>query len=228
MFRTKVLTGMCVSMALFACSPAEMPSRGLTDVFPAVAGPAAEAVAAKDAVTVGYDIVSYSVSVPKSLLVSEADVYLPIADIVWHGDPEGDRHAQVKALFMTGFESGTTGMTAGRAVTVDVQVEKFHALTPKTRATFGGNFAMHFFLTVYDANTHAIIDGPRLVIADTPASGGVKALREEAAGITQTTVITGHLASVFREELSRPAMPTAAPNLVSRNAFSPSDLTLAE
>jgi hypothetical protein len=68
------------------------------------------------------------------------------------------------------------------------------------------------------------------VLADTPASGGVRALREEQRGITQKFVVTNRLVEVFDEELAKPAQPPAG-NLelqVSRNDFSPMDLTLAD
>ncbi len=98
----------------------------------------------------------------------------------------------------------------------------------KTRATFGGNFGMHFLLTVYDAHTREILDGPRQIIADVHGSGGLAALREEQQGITQTTVVEGRLAEVFARELSRMRVPAGSAEVVSRNDFSPSDLTLAQ
>ena len=221
MFKTKIVVGLCLTLGLIACSPAEMPSRGLNIASPAVSGVSAQAARAQTL----YNVVNHTVSVPRNLLVSEADVYLPIADIVWHGDPAGDRHEQITAIFDAAVTQSTQDMTVGRAVEVAVEVQKFHALTPKTRATLGGNFAMHFYLTVYDAATHEVLDGPRMIVADTRASGGVRALREEQQGITQKSVITARLVEVIDHELSRPG---AAAQAVSRNDFSPSDLTLAE
>ena len=201
MLKAKIIAGFVVSMALFACSPAEMPSRGLNIASPTVP----DISTVRDAVQAQYNVVGYSVSVPRSLLVSEADVYLPIADIVWHGDPDGDRYEQIKAIFDAALAQSTQDMTQGRAVTVSVEIKKFHALTPKTRATVGGNFAMHFYLTVLDAETNEVLDGPRMVVADTKASGGVRALREEQRGITQKSVILAHLIDVFDDELTRAA-----------------------
>lgn len=228
MFKARIVTGMCVSMALLACSPAEMPSLGLKIASPTIAEAAGSVVAQDAAVQTRYQVVNYVVSVPQSLLVSEADVYLPNADIVWHGDPDGERHQQIKAIFETALAQSTQDMTTGRAVTVAIEVQRFHALSPKTRATLGGNFAMHFYLTVYDAATNQVLDGPRMVVADTPGSGGVRALREEAQGITQKSVITARLVAVFDVELSRPGRAAAVPEMISRNDFSPADLTLAE
>lgn len=233
MVTVKIIAGLCVSLALFACAPAEMPSRGLMDISPAVGSdqPASEIMArlgGKQLVAAHYNIVDFTVVVPQSLLVSNADVYLPNADIVWHGDPPGDRRAQVKALFVAGFTRGTANMTQGQAIMVNIEVQRFHALSPRARATVGGNFAMQFILTVYDAATGAILDGPRMVRADTPASGGVRALREESQGMTQTTVIEARLEQEFRIELAQRYVIIDGAVPVSRNDFSPSDLTLAE
>lgn len=223
MIKVKLLGVLCVSMGLSACATAEMPSRAQTDLFPAVAGQVQDvAFSAADLTVVGYDIV-----VPKTLLASEADVYLPNADIVWHGDPAGDRHAQIAAIFDTAFQRGTAQLTGDHPVTVHLEVTEFHALTPKTRATFGGNFAMHFVMTVVDATTGAIVYGPTAIKADTPASGGRKALQEEADGITQKVVIVAHLSEVIAGLMQQVVIPQADA-VTSRNAFSPYDLTLSQ
>ncbi len=223
MLKVKLLGVLCVSMGLSACATAEMPSRARTDLSLAVASPTQDvATTAVDLTIARYDIV-----VPRALLVSEADVYLPNADIVWHGDPVGDRHAQIAAIFDAAFQRGTADLTGSHPVTVRLEVTEFHALTPKTRATVGGNFAMHFVLTVADARTGAIVYGPVAVMADTPASGGRKALKEEADGITQKVVVVARLAHVIAEQMQRVQIPQAEV-ATSRNAFSPSDLTLSQ
>lgn len=206
MFKARIVTGISATLALFACSPAEMPSRGLA-MDATLAAPMQ--MAAPNAATAQphYNVVAIDTLVPHELLVSEADIYLPIADIVWHGDPEGDRYAQIEAIFDAALGRATQDMTTGRDVRVVVQVEKFHGVTPKTRATVGGNFAMHFYLTVLDANTAEVLDGPRLITADTHASGGVRALREEQRGITQKVVVTERLVQVLDAELAKPGVP---------------------
>lgn len=228
MFKARIILGLCGAVALFACAPAEMPSRGPAISSPVL--PGAPAATTAPAAAMAYNVVMTSVLVPRDLLVSEADIYLPRADIVWHGDPAGDRYSQIEAIFRNALGRSTADMTSGRPVEVVVQIEKFHGVTPKTRATVGGNFAMHFYLTILDAATGQLIDGPRLVIADTPASGGLRALREEQRGITQKSVVTDRLVEVFDLELSKPGQPPAG-NLnltLSREDFSPSDLTLAD
>ena len=224
MLQARITMGLCVSMALFACSPADMPGQGLNLSSPL----AANGGGTNAAVQVQYNVRDYDVIVPRSLLVSEADVYLPRADIVWHGDPAGDRYRQIQSIFETALAQSTKDMTQGRAVTVSIEIRKFHALTPKTRATIGGNYAMHFVVTVRDAKTGQVLDGPREVVGDAKASGGVRALREEQQGITQKSAILAHLVEVFDRELTRPGRPVVADPAASRASAVPFDLALAE
>ncbi len=149
-----------------------------------------------------YDVVGISVNVPQSLRVSEANTFHPNADIVWHGDPYGDRYQQVADIFRNAATAATGPMRHGRVVNVGIEVVRFHAVTDKTRSTFGGVHSMHFMLTVTDAATGQVIDGPRLVRADVRAAGGSAAIAEDRAGRTQRVVVTEHLTEVLRRELS--------------------------
>lgn len=158
-----------------------------------------------------YAVREVRVEVPRELQVSEANLFYPVADIVWRGEPKGDRYAQVRNLFIDGIGFGTAGMEQGRPVVVEVTVRRFHALTEKTRYTVGGVYSIRFDLTVRDADTGAVIEGPRFVIADAPAAGGKKAIEEEAAGRTQRVVIVENLAQVIRRELSAVAGSGGAP-----------------
>jgi hypothetical protein len=160
-----------------------------------------------------YAVREVRVEVPGALQVSEANLFYPVADIVWRGEPKGDRHVQVRSLFLEGFGFGTAGMDQGRPVIVEATVRRFHALTEKTRYTVGGVYSIRFDLTVRDAETGAVIEGPRFVIADAPAAGGRKAIEEEAAGRTQRVAIIENLAQVIRRELSAVAEvgPRATP-----------------
>ncbi|MDP4031494.1 MAG: hypothetical protein Q8P60_01340 [Pseudorhodobacter sp.] len=149
-----------------------------------------------------YDVAEIRISVPETLKVSEANLFYPVADIVWRGDPRGDRYTQVKAIFDESVAEGTQGMTTGPRVIVEVEVLRFHALTEKTRYTVGGTHSLKFNLTLLDAATGLAIEGPRRVVADIRASGGAKAIAEDQAGRTQRVVIVEHLAQVIRQELS--------------------------
>ncbi|MDZ4096551.1 MAG: DUF6778 family protein [Paracoccaceae bacterium] len=171
-----------------------------------------------------FDVAEIKVSVPQKLRVSEANMFYPIADIVWRGEPLGDRHAQIKAMFHEGLSQGTQAMTNGLPVVVEVEVLRFHALTEKTRYTIGGVHSIKFDLTVRDATNGRVIEGPRRIIADVKAAGGARAIEEERIGRTQRVVIVERLAQVIARELST-VVPVAAPSGV-QTARSSSDWQL--
>ena len=62
----------------------------------------------------GWRLAEVRVSVPKTLVVSEAKTLLPRADIVWREDPMGDRHAQVGKIIQTAVLRGAGAMLFGR------------------------------------------------------------------------------------------------------------------
>lgn len=208
------LTMLLVVLGLSACASVNEPaSRGATPGTPGLAPVPAAAVspitAPVEATTAylvaQYDVEAIRVTVPRSLKVSEANTFKPRADIVWRGEARGDRHAQVAAIFQEAMTTGTAMMQKGRKVDVEVEVIRFHALTEKTRYTIGGVHEMTFRLSVRDAATGEILDGPREVVADVKASGGSAAIAEDQAGRTQRVVIVERLAEVIRRELSAPA-----------------------
>jgi hypothetical protein len=221
------LRAMLVGTLLFgaaACTTTETATRD------ASADPAALTTVGTALTAPDYDVTAVSIIVPRTLRVSEANVYFPIADIVWHGDPLGDRYAQVTAIFEDSFALGTADLNGSRKVEVTAEITRFHALTPKTRYTIGGTHSLHFLLTVRDAATGAILDGPRPVVADIKASGGQRAMEEEAAGLTQKLVIQERLVQVIHDELTAPLRlaPVAAGEAVGRQDFSPIDLNIVE
>lgn len=188
----------------------------LTGIVSGRLGTSGEMVAAH------YAVDRFEISVPRGLTVSEANVFVPRSDIVWHGDPLGDRREQVRDILTDAAGVAGQSLGAGQHVVVQVELVRFHALTPKARYTVGGNYATRFVLTVRDSASGEIVDGPRLVVADLKASGGQRALEEEAQGLTQRVVITAHLADVLRQELSQ-RLVTAEPG-VARARFEPAAL----
>jgi hypothetical protein len=157
-----------------------------------------------------YDVQDVSVIVPADLRSSEANVFYPLADIVWRGEPMGNRHDQVRQIFGEAATTATTSMTRGRPAVVEIAVTRFHCVTEKTRYSVGGTHSMHFTLTVRDAQTGDVIDGPRAVVADVKAVGGARALAEDAAGRTQRVVVLERLVQVLRIELSVPVQAQVA------------------
>jgi hypothetical protein len=176
------------------------------------ATPTALRVAAAATVRVAprYNVAEVRVSVPAKLRVSEANRFFPVADIVWRGEPPGERHAQVRAIFEQAMKAGTAQMRSGPKVVVDIEVVRFHCLTEKTRYTVGGFHSLHFILTVRDAATGTIIEGPRRVEADVKASGGARAIAEDEAGRTQRVVVVEALTRAILRELSTPVLASGS------------------
>lgn len=151
-----------------------------------------------------YDVVGLKVAVPRDLTVSEQNVYYPTTDIVWRGEPQGDRYAQIQRIFEEGFGRGARSLNGARDVAVDVEVRRFHSLTERARYSVGGVHSIRFVLTVRDARTGEIVEGPRLVAADLAAFGGERALQADRAGQTQRVRLVDHLARVAVAELGDP------------------------
>ena len=157
-----------------------------------------------------YSVSMIDVIVPDTLVVSEANMFYPKADVVWRGEPQGDRLAQIKRIVEEGLAAGVSGFKQGPAVVLSVQLERFHALTEKARFSVGGVHDVVFLLTVKDASTGTILEGPRRVELAIRASGNDAAIAEDAAGRTQRVVIVEGLSDAIRRELSGP-MPSPEP-----------------
>ena len=223
MMRTfRTLTLLAMAALVSACAGMEPASRAAVDPQTRLDTIGTAPSAAIPISTEPYQIAGVSIRVPQSLRVSEANMFFPIADIVWRGDPRGDRHVQVQAIHAEAMGRATANLTTGRAVLVDVEVTRFHCLTEKTRYTVGGNHSLRFILTLRDAATGAIIEGPRAIIADVKASGGSIAVAEEAQGMTQRVVVVNRLAEVLAYELTHHVpLPAADQPLLSAAGVAP-------
>ncbi|MEO0936829.1 MAG: DUF6778 family protein [Pseudomonadota bacterium] len=177
---------------------------GTADVTRAAPFQPLEAEAAAPTELAPVTITAIIVQVPRSLKVSEANRYLPAGDIVWRGDPIGDRHAQVQAIFEEAFARTAANMVGSREVIVDARVLRFHGLTEKARYSVGGVHNIEFDLMFRDAQTGLVLSEPRRVRADLAAFGGQQAIEADAAGQTQKVRITAHLAEVLRQEIMVP------------------------
>ncbi|MDJ0631188.1 MAG: hypothetical protein QNJ44_23230 [Rhodobacter sp.] len=189
--------GACASVD--AVSPIEPASRNIapaTTLNAPVEAPA-QSVAS-------YKVVGVTVNVPETLRVNEANRYYPGGDIVWREDPIGNRHEQVRVIIQTALEKGAARVDGDQDVIAEVSVSRFHALTEKARYTVGGVHAIQFSLRLVDAETGAVVRGPKFIKADFEALGGQAAVRAEARGVTQKVRITDHLAYVIEQELTRP------------------------
>lgn len=189
----RLIVGLMAGLGLTACGAVDTASRNAMPQEMAVARQAPSV-----------RIESFNVVVPRALRVSEANRYYPGGDIVWRGDPMGDRHAQVKAIFDTSLGRSVPLVQGEQPVRVDIEVKRFHALTEKTRYTVGGIHAITFDMTLRDPQTGAALGPTRTIRADLVGYGGARAMAAEARGVTQKYRITNHLVGVIQKELTDP------------------------
>lgn len=217
---TKIAT-LGLALALSACVSSEPASRGVSDDALTLASRGTGAIpqgASPRVIAPLYTLREVRVDVPRELRVSEANSYYPMADIVWRGDPIGDRYAQITAIFQDAGQRAAATMQGPREAILSLRLVRFHGVTERTRYTIGGTHNMVFDMTVLDASTGAVIDGPRRISADARAAGGQAAIQEELAGRTQKVVVTEKLVETLRRELSG---TVTDPALVARATQNP-------
>lgn len=191
---TRLIAAALLALGLSACATPETATRNAPlDV----AGLAPGAVQAQQA----YNVVRFDVEVPGDLRASEANMYYPIADIVWRGDALGDRHAQVAALFQEAAARASDSFDGPNDVIVQIQLSRFHGVTEKTRLSVGGTYNMVFLLQVVDARTGAVLEPARQVVANLDAPGGAVGRALIEAGQTERVRVVDHLTSVLMSEL---------------------------
>jgi hypothetical protein len=150
-------------------------------------------------VTRGWTVSAVKVSVPQSLRVSDVNRVAPNADIVWHGDPEGDRRQQVSAIVQDGITGGAAELAGPRAVTFSVTLLRFHGVTPAAVAISPA--AVHnisYMIQVYDTRTIQPLTPPVEIHADLDAFTQAAAIVAAQEGQTQKVRITNHIATVTR------------------------------
>lgn len=142
---------------------------------------------------------SILVSAPDTLTVSDRNSFAPSADIVWHGDPPGDRRAQVAAIVEDAARRATEELRGRRPVALSVTITQFHGVTPIAVLRAPG--AVHniiFTAQVFDAGKATPLTEPTLIQADLPALVGEEAFAAAQIGQTQKVRVTDHLIAVFK------------------------------
>lgn len=153
--------------------------------------------------SLNWRLADVQVEVPTSLSVSDANSLAPNADIVWHGDPAGDRRAQVAAILEDGIRRGGQALEGDRPVIITATLREFHAVTP--RAVSRAPSAVHnisYAAQVFDARTLEVLMEPQELSADLEALVGASAIVAASQGQTQKVRITDHLAQVTAAWLS--------------------------
>lgn len=175
-----------VAGGLSACGTVDTASRAAQDP---------DTVTAVDlsALSAQWKLVDVRVTVPDTLTVSEANMYYPLTDIVWRGDPFGDRRVQISKLMDEGMTRGLAHLDGPRPVNFDIVLERFHSLTEKARYSFGGVHNIEYTLLVSDAQTGQPLHGPQFREVALKAFGGEQAFEAERRGQTQKVRIMDHL-----------------------------------
>lgn len=219
MKHVRKVTLIALGMAVSGCSSMDVASRNAPFEAASAQGAASATIAAPS-----MKVESFEVRVPKSLKVSEANSYYPSGDIVWRGEPLGDRHVQVKRIFEDSLTKGTRGANGTMPVVVDVEVKRFHALTEKTRYSVGGRHEIQFVMNFLDPETRRPVAAPREIDATFKAFGGARAVAAERNGITQRLRIDNKLTAVFQQELGVTGKPVREQkpqaDMVSKNVTS--------
>lgn len=188
------------ALALAGCEAMTQPEPASRSAVLALgAGASSEASAALD-----LRVTSLAVAVPDTLTVSDGGGYYPFADIVWRGDPAGDRRDQVAALFEAAGARATAADEGAREATARVVLERFHGVTERSRYTVGGLYSIRFTLTYLDAATGAPLTAPEVIEANLNAPGGTAAVELERQGQTERVRVVDHLAYVLSQEFAGP------------------------
>ncbi|MEM7717969.1 MAG: DUF6778 family protein [Pseudomonadota bacterium] len=137
------------------------------------------------------------VTVPNTLSVNNNNSFAPSADIVWHGEPFGDRRVQVRQILLDGISKGGSGLSGARGVTISARLDHFHAVTPLSVAKAPG--AVHniaYRVQVFDSATAIALTEPQDIQADLEAYVGDAAIVAEIRGQGQRKRIVDHIARV--------------------------------
>lgn len=148
-----------------------------------------------------YDLQGLRFSALPDLTVSEQESFYPTADVVWRGDPSGDRIAQIGAMFETAVARNRAVLNGDVPVDIAVTLVRFHGVTNRTRYTVGGVYHVVFDLTVLDARTSAVIEPARRVVGALDAPGGTTAVQLDESGQTQKVRVTDFLTGLLRAQL---------------------------
>ncbi|GKY87595.1 DUF6778 family protein [Sinisalibacter aestuarii] len=150
-----------------------------------------------------YKVTGIEVTVPQTLTTSEENSIKPRVDLLWQGEPLGDRHAQVDAIVTEALTAGVAGLDGARAVKIEAVVTRFHALTMRTRYSIGGEHEIWMVMAIRDAETGELLEPAREIGFDLPVSPA-EALANEANGIYQKDEIEAAIREMIRYEITRP------------------------
>lgn len=155
-----------------------------------------------------WQIEKVTVRVPGSLSVSRnPDDRFPDTDIVWWGDPAeaqgGSRYAQVAVLVAESARDAATSFHGPRAVELELEVKRFHAVTPASRELGAwGTHDIHLTAVVRDQLTRAELARDDDLTLSFPALQRGEAKAADARGETQRVRVEARLTDFLRDWLT--------------------------
>lgn len=155
-------------------------------------------------VSTNWHVHDVQVIVPDTLTTTEVNILRPDVDVIWHGDPQGDRLQQVGVILHDALEvAAETLMPENfhRPVVVKATLIHFHSLTPRARALVGGIHKVKFSIEVVDQRTGEVLAGPAIIEADEFAFGRWEAVKSDAEGQTMKVRISDRIAEVVSDWL---------------------------
>ena len=184
------LVALAMALGLAGCATSEWET-AYTQVDPALAA--------------SWRLAMVDVAAPETLTTSDTDGYVPNFDIVWHGEPAGDRRAQAAAIVTEGIERGARSALHGRkSVRISATITQFHAITPTVRKMDGvGVHNIQYTIQVFDAHSGAALTEPQNIKAEFPALTGKTGDEADARGLTQRVQIVNHIAAVTQNWLGK-------------------------
>ena len=204
MKKLNVMMAMVLGFAISGCAAIDTPSRNVgfdTNARSFLAGDVPQLASGVSLSSL--QIVDINITVPETLAVSEENSYYPSGDIVWRGEPAGNRHQQIEAIFQEGLSSGVANLGGSVPAVLDIEVERFHGVSEKTRYTIGGVHSIRFVMVIRDSQTGEALTVPKKVKANLKAYGGQSAIEADRQGQTQRVRIVAHLSDVIQSELGR-------------------------
>jgi hypothetical protein len=145
----------------------------------------------------GWRVVDVLAVANDSRTVSEANILVPDADIVWHGEPAGDRREQVAAIVAEGVRDAAAPLDGSRPVEIHIAVDRFHGVTPVAiNRSPGGVHDITFRAAVVDRQTREVLVEPVRIDAALIAYTQRMAVMSRLDGVTERQRIVDHVADV--------------------------------
>ena len=150
-------------------------------------------------------VASVEVKAPETLTTSEENSFTPNFDVVWHGEPAGDRRAQAAEIVKEGIQKGAAGLHGKTRVRIVATITQFHAITPVVRQRLqnSGVHNIQYTVQVFNARTGAPLTQPQNIKAEFPALVGKAGDEADAKGQTQRVQIVNRIAAVTQNWLGK-------------------------